>query len=257
MVSPTFRSRAHYLTRTYGVVLALLCLFVDVGKHEEIIQPNGLRICSKDEPTLCTDNASFSHLNKFCRTNSISTLNLTGVNISHIKEMRLDFCSSTLPSVFLLDDMGADFVDTRNCTISTDKMRRLECKSLYDVQALDKELQLFHTAYVDILQRHEFNLVGNYDVKKCEKAYKDWLCSSTKLQHKLNGEPVHGCRDTANCVCYACPSFEPDNTYGGFSAFQCEDGECVSDEQPSSGCAPTCISNRTLNVFVGNVTGTT
>ena len=54
-------------------------------------------------------------------------------------------------------------------------------------------------------------------------AYKDWLCSSTRFAYSLNGDSIGPCKATADAVCLHCPSFNPEYTYGGFMAFQCDD----------------------------------
>ena len=42
------------------------------------------------------------------------------------------------------------------------------------------------------------------------------------FEYRLNSKRIDGCTATRFRVCLQCPSFNPDESYGGFMAFQCD-----------------------------------
>jgi len=261
MVSYTSQSRVH-LIRTYvSVLLAFVLIVVHVVTINSAQTDHAYRICSTEDEDVCTTTTSLSHLINWCQKNNISRLNLSELDIPSIVNMTLDFCNDSLPLVFLLSNgTGSEFVDfTTNCTISRLPLKNVSCGTLSSLQEKDKKLKHFYGTYVDILDRHEFSLDSTsqdekQEKQKCEQAYKDWLCSSTYFTYQLNEKKLSGCKSTAQSVCLHCPSFQPENTYGGFMAFQCKDDAPDEEDDPGS-CYPKCISSKKLKDFTSKATG--
>jgi len=203
---------------------------------------------------------SFRELVEHCVSLGVENnffLNIVGLNRDSMLGVHLDFCDAVPPLVFLFNDDYATVNRTGNCSLVANGNRTISCEDIFQIADDDNKLREFHEDYVDILERHEFSLEREKrneteETDRCKRAYKDWLCSSTKLSYHLNGRNIRGCNSTANSVCLHCPSFEPSSGFGGFMAFQCEDD---ASDGGDCDCAPSCISERTLRQFNSTITG--
>lgn len=260
MVPYTSQSSRVHLTTAYVSILLTSFIFISVHATQS---DNAFRMCSTENKNknVTTENknvtcaSSFSNLTDYCTNNNISTLNLSGINMSSIVSIKLDFCSDSLPLVFFL----SEFVNvTSTCNVSLLQPEAVSCERLKEIQQNDEIIKGYHGAFVDILQRSEFNFdkSSKNKTRKCEEAYKDWLCSSTRFAYKFPNEKesLKGCPSTAKQVCLHCPSFSPENAYGGFMAFQCKD-ETLDEDNKADPCCPKCVSSEKLEKFTTKITG--
>lgn len=244
MVPITCQSRVH-LIRSYITVLAslfLLIIFIDTTIT------HGASIEDED---VCGDNTKISILKKHC-SNSNASLILSNLSISCILNMTLDFCVDAFPLGFLLSNMSRTIRNLPSkCTMYIPG--NVSCGDIDDILQHDKMLQDYHKEFVDVLERSEFNLqahnpaASKNDSDKCQRAYKDWLCSSTDYKYMLNNTRMVGCKNTSEAVCLNCPSFKADD--GGL-AFQCSQGGETDNGNGDSNCQPKCISSERLRNFV-------
>jgi len=205
----------------------------------------GQRVCSAG---YCTNTTKISELNKLC--NSLGISNLSLVDTKYSLDMKLDFCIDAFPFGLLLSKNSYGILDFTNSSCKFEIPEFVSCGDIKDIHEKDLTIKGYHDAYVDILDRSEFNLQNQNETETelCKNAYKDWLCSSTHLTYTFNNKTLKGCKSTSDNVCFLCPSFKPNDTYGGFMAFQCN--ENTSKTADDEACEPQCISQKSISRLI-------
>jgi len=248
MVPNICQSRLH-LIPTYVITLALFYLLFDVIAIISSVSYAGPQICIAEKDS-CTHTTMFSNLTEFCNSaKNINALNLSQVDLKYILDIKLDFCMDALPLGFFFPrNKTSELMElstNNSCNFFIPKT--VSCDEIRYIQERDSIIQRYHNAYVDILERSEFNLEAHNetDTGLCRKAYKDWLCASTLLQYSFRNETLKGCESASDKVCLMCPSFKPEDTYGGFMAFQCNETKTKKKDDEDI-CRPQCISPESL-----------
>lgn len=152
MVPNICQSRLH-LIPTHVFVLVLFNLFFNVISIISAVNDAGQRVCSAG---YCTNTTKISELNKLC--NSLGISNLSLVDTKYSLDMKLDFCIDAFPFGLLLSKNSYGILDFTNSSCKFEIPEFVSCGDIKDIHEKDLTIKGYHDAYVDILDRSEFNL---------------------------------------------------------------------------------------------------